>query len=267
MGTWRERREMVIGIARAKQFSPNSVEKDRAILEAVVNRFQGLIVSETELDKSLSASHRFLNMGRLPETIAWLKQREEEGATVLNSAYGVEMCRRDRFDALIRQHHLAVPPPNKDGACWLKRADGAAQHADDVVYCQDATALEQAKERFIQRGINSFIVQPHVKGDLVKFYGVEPTGFFRTFYPGDDGDWKFCHEAVNGKPHHYFYQKEHLRATAEMLSRLARVPIYGGDAVVTADGECYIIDFNDWPSFARCRDEAAEAIVRAVALL
>ena len=259
--------EKVLAILRAERFSPNSVEKDRAILEAVVNRFQGLIVNETELDKSLSASHRFLNMGRLPETIAWLKQREEEGATVLNSAYGVEMCRRDRFDALIRQHHLAVPPPNKDGACWLKRADGAAQHADDVVYCQDATALEQAKERFVQRGINSFIVQPHVKGDLVKFYGVEPTGFFRTFYPGDDGDWKFCHEAVNGKPHHYFYQKEHLRATAEMLSRLARVPIYGGDAVVTADGECYIIDFNDWPSFARCRDEAAEAIVRAVALL
>lgn len=255
---------MTIGIARAEQFSPNSVEKDRAILEAVVNRFRGVTVSETELDKTISSDHRFLNMGRLPETIAWLKQREDEGARVLNSAYGVEMCRRDRLDALMRQHHIAVPPPNRDGACWLKRADGAAQQEDDIVFCKDEAALEREKERFRERGIDSFIVQPHVKGDLVKFYGVEPTGFFRTFYPGDDGDWKFNHEAVNGKPHHYFYQKEHLRATAEMLSRLARVPIYGGDAIVTADGECYIIDFNDWPSFSRCREEAAEAIVRCL---
>ena len=222
-------------------------------------------MSETELDKTLSSDHRFLNMGRLPETIAWLKQREDEGAQVLNSAYGVEMCRRDRIDALMRKHHIAVPPPHRDGACWLKRADGAAQQEGDIVFCKDEQAY---RSRLTAYGLPltayRFIVQPHVKGDLVKFYGVESTGFFRTFYPGDDGDWKFSHEAVNGKPHHYFYQKEHLRAMAEMLSRLVRVPIYGGDAIVTPDGESYIIDFNDWPSFSRCREEAAEAIVKLI---
>lgn len=255
---------MIVGIARAAQYSPNSVEKDRAILDAVVRRLHGVVVSEEQLDTSLSAQHRFLNMGRRPETIAWLKQREAEGARVWNSAYGVEQCRRDRFDALMRKHHLAVPPPNRQGACWLKRADGAAQTKDDVVFCPDEAALAQQRARFEERGV-SYIVQPHVSGDLVKFYGVEPTGFFRTFYPGDDGQSKLGHEAVNGRPHHYFYQKEHLRATAEMLSRLARTPIYGGDAIVAPDGDFFIIDFNDWPSFSRCRDEAADAIVRLVA--
>ena len=37
--------------------------------------------------------------------------------------------------------------------------------------------------------------------------------------------------------------------------------MYGGDAIVTSDGDFYIIDFNDWPSFASCREAAAEAIV------
>ena len=36
--------------------------------------------------------------------------------------------------------------------------------------------------------------------------------------------------------------------------------IYGGDAVVRRDGSFCMIDFNDWPSFSRCREEAALAI-------
>jgi hypothetical protein len=31
-----------------------------------------------------------------------------------------------------------------------------------------------------------------------------------------------------------------------------------------ADGSLWIIDFNDWPSFAPCREEAARAIARRV---
>ena len=31
-----------------------------------------------------------------------------------------------------------------------------------------------------------------------------------------------------------------------------------------ADGSYVIIDFNDFPSFSRCRDEAAEAIVELI---
>ena len=36
------------------------------------------------------------------------------------------------------------------------------------------------------------------------------------------------------------------------------VPVYGGDCVVSSSGEIRIIDFNDWPSFARCREEAGK---------
>jgi len=40
--------------------------------------------------------------------------------------------------------------------------------------------------------------------------------------------------------------------------------VYGGDAIVQADGSFYIIDFNDWPSFSPCVNAAAEAISQLI---
>ena len=44
---------------------------------------------------------------------------------------------------------------------------------------------------------------------------------------------------------------------ADKAADMLNVPVYGGDCVVSEDGSIRIIDFNDWPSFAPCRDEAA----------
>lgn len=255
----------VIGIQRDEIFSPNSADKDRAILEAVVNPLGGTIVSESDvasgaIELPIDETTIIYTMARSKEALSRLKEAEDGGAVVINPAEGVANCQRSRLDALMRKHHLPLPPDCGNDGYWLKRGDAAAQSHDDVVFCKDEEALRQAKEAMKARGIDDIIVQAHVKGDLVKFYGVEPSAFFRTFYPGDDGESKFGDEAINGKPHHIFYQKEHLRAVAEYLSRIARVPVYGGDAIVKPDGDFVIIDFNDWPSFSRCREEAAKAI-------
>ena len=45
---------------------------------------------------------------------------------------------------------------------------------------------------------------------------------------------------------------------------MLQVDVYGGDCIVSPDGSIRIIDFNDWPSFAPCRKEAAIAIGQAV---
>jgi hypothetical protein len=42
------------------------------------------------------------------------------------------------------------------------------------------------------------------------------------------------------------------------------VKIYGGDCIIAADGTIRIIDFNDWPSFAPCRDEAGPYIAKCI---
>ena len=91
------------------------------------------------------------------------------------------------------------------------------------------------------------MVTAHVMGDLVKFYGVRGTDFFRTYYPGDDGVSKFGDERVNGKPAHYEFDTAHLKADAEKAASLINIDIYGGDCIVREDGSYAIIDFNDWP--------------------
>lgn len=268
-------------IQRAKRYSPHSEEKDWAILTEV-GRLLGAeeVVSEDSFDiflhsiqllnTSLSKGNLstdkllVLSMGRAPQTLDYLSTLEEKGVCVLNPTAGVRACQRSNIERVMRENHLPLPPSEGEKGYWLKRGDQSAETQEDVCYCANRIELELAKERFQQRGIVDFIVQAHVEGDLIKFYGVEGTNFFRCFYPCDDGETKFGAELQNGISHHFSYSKEQLQHDAEQLSRLLQTPIYGGDAIIRADGTYVIIDFNDWPSYSRCRQEAAQAIVERV---
>ena len=268
-------------IQRARRYSPHSEEKDRAILEAV-GRLLGKvdIVGEEALETFLQSHERvgenlskagvpterclILSMGRAPQTLDYLSTLEEKGVCVLNPTAGVRACPRSNIERVMRENHLPLPPSEGEKGYWLKRGDQSAETQEDVCYCANRAELELAKERLQQRGIVDFIVQAHVEGDLIKFYGVEGTNFFRCFYPCDDGETKFGAEQRNGISHHFSYSKGQLQHDAEQLSRLLQTPIYGGDAIIRADGTYVIIDFNDWPSYSRCRQEAAQAIVERV---
>ena len=119
----------------------------------------------------------------------------------------------------------------------------------------------------MQRGITDIVTQAHVKGDVVKFYGIEGTGFFRYYYSADDTETKFGDEERNGKPRYYPFSSSNLQTDAEKLACLLQTPIYGGDAIIQEDGSYVIIDFNDFPSFSKCRKEAAKAIFERVKLV
>lgn len=257
----------VLLIYRAPQFSPNAVEKDKAILDAVGDRLQRFGVTirkiaEEQLDNSISAD-AFLSMGRLPSTLDVLKLKADEGFLVVNSGKGVENMRRMRLDSLMRQWGIPVAPLMSDcdaDGYWVKRGDASAQCKEDVVFAADRQAVEEALERFRRRGVTEILVTEHVAGDLVKFYGVQGTGFFRYFYPTDDGDTKFDDEKRNGEAHHYPFIVDELKENAERVAQMTGVCVYGGDAIVNSNGAFVIIDFNDWPSFSRCREEAADVI-------
>lgn len=252
---------MIIGITRAECFSPNSVDRDRAIMEAVIRRLGGIMVSEDSLSETMPVDVSLcVSMARRPHTLTMLRRWEACGVTIVNPPGGVEMCARSRLETLMRQEGIPMPPQTGDAGCWIKRGDAAAQSACDVVYCHDDAELTAAKAQFAARGVTDYVVSAHIRGDLVKFYGVEGTGFFRFFYPGDDGISKFGDEKRNGRPCHHAFSDTRLRNEAERLARLVHTPIYGGDAVIAPDGAFYIIDFNDWPSYSRCREDAADAI-------
>lgn len=259
-------------VRRAPQFSPNSVEKDRMILEAVGRRLQAAgILAEYADEESLTRipeADLILTMGRLPHTIQLLRQAEEAGVRVVNSARALSVFSRLNVESIMRRHGIPAAqvvdtdsPVESKAGYWVKRGDMAAQSKGDVQYAQDEEQLRQVVDSFRERGIADIVVTTHEVGDLVKFYGVAGTDFFRISYPTDDGQTKFDDEKRNGRAHHYTFDVSVLQRDAERLSQLTGVSIYGGDAIVRADGTFAIIDFNDWPSFSRCREEAAAAIV------
>lgn len=262
-------RHKIYAICRAERFSPNSVNKDAAILESVAMRLGTIgynveTVDETRFTYTPDAA-ACLSMGRGCEVLAVLKKMESEGVVVMNSPLSVEVCKKRKLlNSVMERAGITLPPPNGDAGYWLKRADGTAEAAVDVRYVEDHDAMLATYESMRAAGIRDIIVQAHVTGDLIKFYGVRGTSFFFTCYPGDDGDWKFADEARNGKPHHYPYGREALRRMVEKVSEATGATIYGGDCIVDSNGAATIIDFNDWPSFYRCKEEAAEAIVEIV---
>ena len=263
-------------IQRAACYSPNSEEKDLAILQEVgslledatiiseddfVNRFSTYNQSvSSESVESVNVYCQIISMARSPKALDCLEQLEQSGIRVLNPSVGVRACQRSNVDKVMRENYLPLPPDKSDDGYWVKRADTTAQSKEDVCFCHDWSEVEKIKSTFMQRGITDVVTQAHVKGDVVKFYGVEDTGFFRYYYFGEDTETKFGDEERNGKPQYYSFSSSNLQVDAEKLACLLQTPIYGGDAIAREDGCYVIIDFNDFPSFSKCRKEAAKAI-------
>lgn len=241
----------IITIRRAPQFSLDAEKRDRAVLQAVADRLGADVPMIDEQDlRQEAAADVFLSMGRLPETCSLLRRREEEGAVVVNKGSAVEACTRRHIYEIMRENHIPMPPLQGQRGYWLKRGDGLAQKAGDVIFCQTDDELEQAKALFIKKGIRDYVVSAHVEGSLVKFYCVGDR-FFRWYYQDKEGDA-------------YAFDAAALHATACRLARIIDIDVYGGDCIVCPDGSFRLIDFNDWPSFNPCRDEAADAIVELI---
>jgi len=264
----------VLAVLRAEQYSPNAVEKDRAIMLAVVERLRAGghivdIVSESEPWTLPADCDWVLSMGRLPET---LRKLQDAGVRAVNSPAGVAHCRRKVLQQLMRENKVPMPPEEGDCGYWLKRGDAAGSMTDDdVVFAADSAALQACEAAFRRRGIDDYVVSAHVKGDEVKFYGVLHTGFFRSYHssglqsaevPGlleAEMSGLQSETEVSGQSE---TEVPGLQEAAERLAAIVGVEVYGGDCIVKDDGTFCIIDFNDWPSFSRCREEAAEAIAR-----
>lgn len=237
----------IIAIRRDESYSPGKVDKDKAILKAVADRVGADIIDEARLPETVEADVVF-TMGRLPRTLHILRQLEADGATVINSVRAVEGCGRKRLDDLMRAENVPMPPLRGQMGYWVKRGDRATQGANDIIYCRDLAETELVKSNFRKRGIDDVVISTHIEGDQVKFYGVG-NNFFKYFYEGKNAN-------------RYDFDGDYLCRVAQRLAKLVDIQVYGGDCIVDQQGHFYIIDFNDWPSFSRCRDEASEAIAK-----
>jgi hypothetical protein len=82
---------------------------------------------------------------------------------------------------------------------------------------------------------------------VVKFYGVSGGEYFATV----------AETATDLSD----VQKRALNHAASTAAAALGLEVWGGDAIVKGDNFS-IVDFNDWPSFSRVRNDAARAIAR-----
>ncbi len=269
----------IVGVSRGNEYSPNHVGNDAAIFQAAARelekkRCEVVIYPEKEFMAQEIKADFIFDMARDRATINRLKEMENEGTVVVNSGYGIDNCVRKPMTELLMKegvpHPLSFIIPT-DGPftpnvfpCWVKRGNSHAIVKEDVVFVECKEEGERVLADFRKRGIPEAVVNEHLVGDLIKFYGVQGTDFFYTFYPSEQSHSKFGLEAINGESRGYPFDVKKLQAYSNLTAEVLNVPIYGGDCVVSAEGEIKIIDFNDWPSFARCREEAAPHIADCI---
>ena len=137
------------------------------------------------------------------EVLAQLAAWEQDGIRIVNSPAAVLATYRERMIAQFDEagvpfvkSRLVATPGHHPGAptlpVWVKRGDVHNTQEGDVVFAETEGSVEDALGRFHARGIARAVLQPHVAGDLIKFYGVGPGGgpdggppWFRWFYHKD----------------------------------------------------------------------------------
>jgi hypothetical protein len=196
------------------------------------------------------------------EVLAHLTRWEASGVPHVNSPRAVLNTYRDRMIECFRLAQVPFidsrlvstegAPPARALPVWVKRADVHNTQEGDVVQALSRGAVADALAGLAARGIRQAVLQPHIEGDLVKFYGIggvgAAPGWFRWFYHKD--------QTVAGHP----LDPARLEAMAGAAGTALGLEVYGGDAIATADGGLVLLDLNAWPSFALYRDEAAPAI-------
>ena len=268
----------IVGILRSAVFSPNSddytiMKKVKAALEKQENEVV-LFPEDNIRQLGSGVADVLFSMARSKAALHYLEAEERRGRLVINSPGGVRRCERSLLTRLMME--LEIPCADsevmdlrlrdvktawKEFPAWLKRGDTCAQQREDVCFVTDRASLFSAIEAFRQRNITSAVISGHLTGDIVKFYGVEGTSFFKWLYPTLEHRYsKFGFEEINGPARRFPFNVAALKQISDRIAHHISVPVYGGDAVVDEKGRFRIIDFNDWPSFSSCTDHAARAI-------
>lgn len=216
------------------------------------------------------------------EVLSRISAWEARGAVVVNSPEGIRNTYRDRTAARFAAGGISFPksvlvstadraPLGPSGSAdlsgvWIKRGDVHATEAGDVGRAADTGEALAVLEDLARRGVLSALLQEHVAGDLIKFYGVgngtpaEPDAAAAGSPAEAGGGWFewFYHRDQDLSRHPF--DRDRLARDARAAAAALDLEVWGGDAIVGPDGAPVIIDLNAWPSFALYRETAGRHI-------
>jgi hypothetical protein len=259
----------VLGVYRETEFSPGKVADDAAIIDAALAELKrgGAAVSAITSEEFVNGPSRHadvvLAMCQSHQALSRLALIENSGTVVLNTALAIRNCYRDLLGAGLTRAGVPVPDGilvntgspldlkslralNLNAPLYVKRGDLHALGPEDVTRVSGFDQIEASLTELAKRGIGAAYLQQEVPGAVVKFYGVSGSQYFVAM----------PEHGVLGES-----QTAALHRAASVAAEALGLEVWGGDAIF--DGESFaIVDFNDWPSFGRVRDEAARAIAR-----
>jgi glutathione synthase/RimK-type ligase-like ATP-grasp enzyme len=259
----------IAGISRKTEFSPNHVLNDFLIVNKTAEELSKLgvevkLYDESVLSPEIIGEDYIFSMVQGPIGINTLLKIAPHKRFIINSPQSVLNCYRYNMVKLLPENGIPFPKSiivptasEPDGELdmfktkfWLKRGDAHAVHKEDVTLVYTKNETENILSEFHHRGITQAVLQEHIVGDTVKFYAIRDTDFFHWYY-------------VNG----FYHAPFDLTKLVEFANSSAKVLdlfVYGGDAIITQDSEIFIIDINDWPSFAPVRDQASKLIAQLI---
>ena len=258
---------LLTGIYRSRTFSPNQHGKnDQKILEATATVLGRLgctvrFMDEDRVGKERISTDIVFSMCQGARANDHLARALSPHRLIVNDPRAVKRCYRQNLYRKPMDGGELLPPTSlvatdslsdltllwgNSEAMWVKRGDVHSVQDGDVIKVHSPGRLKEVLEGFRKRDIHTAAVQRHVAGTVIKFYGVVGSSFFR-FYAEED------HRMA---PVAFSQARPRIEALVQRMG----LEVYGGDAVISPDGEVSVIDVNDWPSFAYYRTEAAEAI-------
>lgn len=262
--------QRLLGLYRERQYSPGRHQSnDARLLDQIAHRlrereFTVDLMNLAEANGSRAEAALVFSMCQGRSALESLAQWERAGTRIINSPQAALNTHRDRLPALLFAAGLPFPQTNLintrsvpdlrglelAAGIWLKRGDVHASVTADVQWINSPERLESGLNEFAQRGIELAAVQAHREGDEIKFYGVAGSAFFHWLY--------------SGTARKYPFDTARLQELANQAAAVAGLDIFGGDVIVSPEGELTLIDLNDWPSFAPCRERASYAIAEHI---
>lgn len=262
---------MILLVARSKYYSRGREQADAAIIGSVEsllrnNGYETRLIPETALcgDKTLfepdNTPQVVLSMARNKDSLSALAALQYNGATVINPVTAVNLCRkrskqwyilkfvnREKLKGAFFDSMEQLKDSWSIYPCWIK-TDRKSRFVENVDRCPDLKGR--------------LVVTEHIEGSVVKFYAVDSriVGWFYV----SAADSRFGEAVHNDLIHKYAFDMANLDSIVAYVAAKTGLMVFGGDVIVSPDGRLTLIDVNDWPSFGRFRETAANRIVELI---